>query len=98
MVTVCQHCGHPLPEAEVLLDLTISQRRIYQVVKSAGQAGICRRDIFDAVYRDDPNGGPDSLNVINVQKTKMKRRLAKHGLKIESTMGWDAKWRLEKIG
>jgi hypothetical protein len=97
MTTVCKCCGHPLPESNAALGLTRGQQRLFQFVEKAGRAGITRHDLMDRMYANDPNGGPDSLNVLNVQKTNMNRRLLKHGLKITTSRGHYSMWRLEKI-
>ncbi len=94
---ICECCGHPLPDRHARLGLTRGQLRIFQIVEKAGTAGITRHDLMDKVYANDINGGPDSQNVLNVQKTKMNLRLLKHGLRIASTGGHYTLWRLEKI-
>lgn len=80
---VCHCCGNPVFRDEVFNVLSGLQRRIFSVVKRAGQAGIPRRDIKDIVYANDPSGGPDT-NTISVAVCQMKPRLARFGLTIVS--------------
>ena len=93
----CECCGHPVVEYDTLRGLTPAQQRIFNIVEKAGQAGITRKQLFDAMYSDDPNGGPDNPNVLNVQRVKMQYALEKHGLKITTTGGHYATWRIEKL-
>jgi hypothetical protein len=97
MVKVCECCGHPLPSYHALLGLTRGQQRIFEIVEKAGKAGITADRVRDKLYADDANGGPDSPNVINVQRTKMNRALQEYDLKIRSTGGHHSIWRLEKL-
>jgi len=97
VVKVCACCGHPMPEYDALSGLTQAQQRIFNVLEKVGQAGITRNDLFERIYGDDPDGGPDSRNILNVQRTKMQRGLAKHGLRIVAQGGHYSLWRLEKI-
>jgi hypothetical protein len=97
MVKVCECCGHPLPSYHALLGLTRGQQRIFEIVEKAGRAGITAGRIRDTLYAYHPNGGPESRNVINVQRTSMNKRLEEYDLKIRSTGGHDAIWRLEKL-
>lgn len=59
-VPVCKCCGFPIVADEVGVVLTPLQRRIFNVVKRAGNAGIPSRDIIDIIYQNDINGGPNS--------------------------------------
>ena len=97
MVKVCQCCGHPLPTIAVESTLTPLQARLYRAVKRAGRAGIDAQTLMDRVYADDPNGGPESRNILHVARKQMAPRLASHGLTIASSRGPGALWTLEKI-
>lgn len=97
MVGICECCGHPIPTFDTLSGLTPMQQRIFEIVRKAGQAGLTRPRIFEKLYSDDIDGGPLHMNVINVQKTKMKDALATHGLKLTGTGGHNSIWRLEKL-
>lgn len=97
MVRTCECCGHPMPDDSVQESLTRMQRKLYNALVRAGTRGIPSADIMDAVYGDDPSGGPESYNVVHVMRCQIKDRLAQHGLAIKSRRGPGAIWRLEKI-
>ncbi len=92
---VCECCGHPMPEMEVLLDLTPMQQRLFVIVKRAGRAGIDGDSIIECLYAN--KNTPDSTNILSVMKQGMRPRLEKHGLKLTSRVGPGALWRLETL-
>jgi hypothetical protein len=94
-VRVCECCGHPLPELEVMLDLTHMQQKLFVIIKRAGRAGIDADTIFEALYANEC--APDSVNILSVMKQGMIPKLQKHGLKLTSRRGPGALWRLEAI-
>jgi hypothetical protein len=71
------------------------QRRIFELVRKAGQAGITRREMMEAIYAHDPNGGPENENIVNVQRARMRDKLAARGLRIVSNKGHYARWKIE---
>jgi len=89
----CECCGHPLPEFNALRGLTRTQQKMFDAVDASGRRGIDRRALMDAVYGDDPNGGPMYVNTLDVMRAKMRPVLAEHGLKIVTV---DRRWVLEK--
>jgi len=93
---VCECCGHPLPEMEVMLDLTRMQQKLFVMLKNAGQAGLLSSAIHERLYVNE-NDTPDSVNILSVMKQNMQPRLQKHGLKIAVRRGPSALWRLEAI-
>ena len=98
MVRTCECCGHPLPDAEAQLDLTRRQRDIFKAVQKAGRAGLTIASLVDKVYANEASGGPDTANnVVQVQKLYINKKIAAHGLRITTTKGHGALWRLEKI-
>lgn len=94
MVKVCECCGHPLPEYEIIMDLTRMQQRLFQIVQRAGRAGVTSDVIMDRLY---DGKGPDSTNILNVMKVKLQPKLQKHRMKITVRRGPGALWRLESI-
>lgn len=97
-VPVCECCGHPLPTLEVQLELTRAQRIIFAAVQRAGAAGIPFRALITNLYREHADGGPlTAPNAVQVQRHKMQPKLAEFGLRIVSSGGHDARWRLEKL-
>lgn len=95
-VRVCPSCGHPLPEYEVLLDLTRMQQKLFAAVHRAGRAGIRAPALMDALY-DGSTRAPDSTNILTVMKHSIQPKLQKHGLKIVCRSGPGSLWRLEPI-
>jgi hypothetical protein len=93
---VCECCGHPLPEMEVLLDLTRMQAKLFVLIQRSGQAGITADALKERLYVNEDDT-PDSLNILHVMKQGMQPRLQKHGLKIAVRRGPGALWRLESI-
>lgn len=97
MIEVCKCCGHPLPDSDIAAALTQGQRFIYEAIRRAGRAGISTRVIFERMYAADPNGGPDSTNIIAVQAQHANKRLIKFGLKLKGRSGPGGVYTLEKI-
>lgn len=79
----CPHCGHPLVDS-VAETLPRRQRRLYEAVEQAGNAGISRAQLMEKMYYDDPNGGPDSSNIVSVTVHVINKKIAKRGLAILS--------------
>lgn len=92
---VCECCGHPIPRFNTLRGLTRGQQKLFDALDKAGQRGLSRPALMDAVYGDDPNGGPLFVNTLNVQRAKMKDVLAENGLKIVTAP--NKHWRLEPL-
>lgn len=91
----CECCGHPLPDLEVMLDLTHMQQKLFLIVKRAGRAGIDADSILECLYANC--NVPDSGNILSVMKQAMIHPLRKHGLRITSRRGPGSMWRLETI-
>ncbi len=85
-MTDCPCCGQTLPtDGPAGLKLTRSQRRIYDIIRKAGPNGITSDVIFDRLYRDDPDGGPDTqTKIISVFICSLNKKLPKFGQKIQS--------------
>jgi hypothetical protein len=92
-VACCDKCGHPLPDLEVMVDLTRRQQQLFLVLQRAGRRGVLYRDIMDAIYVD----GLPSTNILSVMKHNMQPRLRRHGMKITVRTGPNSLWRLEAI-
>lgn len=81
----CPTCGQTLPPASELNGVVLSKtrKRIYELVRRAGKYGIISDDLFDLVYQDDPNGGPENgKHVVSQHIYYMNRQLAPIGKKI----------------
>lgn len=94
-VRTCAACGHPLPEYEVMMDLTRMQQKLFTVVHKAGRAGIDADSIMERLYVDKL--APDSANILTVMKVAIQPKLQKHGMKLTCRRGPGARWRLEAI-
>jgi hypothetical protein len=86
-VPLCKCCGHPIVSDKIDVVLTPLQRRIFNIVKNAGAAGIAGKDIMDIVYANVRDGGPSSANMISVVANHANRRLAQFNLKIQGKRG-----------
>lgn len=53
----CPECGQVV--LSLLRVMSREQERLFQLILRAGPAGILSDDLFDALYANDPNGGPD---------------------------------------
>jgi hypothetical protein len=87
----CPCCGQPIPPA---LTLPPILQRIYDFVQR--WPGCTRSQIADHVYADDPNGGPDSLQVISQHVWRLNVLLKPHGLMVRSHGGPDSTYRIER--
>ena len=97
-VKTCECCGHPVPEYNTLRGLTPGQQRLFHALEEAGQAGLSRVRLFDALYGHRTDGGPSAIGVLNVQRAKMQHVLREHGVKIVTVpSSYGAVWRLEKL-
>lgn len=78
----CSTCGQGLPP-EVNVGGPVRQRVFDYIAKHP--EGVTTQQVLDHVYVDDPNGGPDSGNVVSVHVTNINRRLS--GMKIKARGG-----------
>lgn len=96
-VPLCKCCGHPIVSDEIGVVLTPLQRRIFNIVRSAGTAGIRGKDIMEIVYANVLDGGPDSTNIIAVVASQANRRLAQFNLKLQGRRGPGGLFTIEKL-
>lgn len=89
----CACCGQIIPPADHPFRNAEVKRKIYDAI-SKHPEGLNRKTIVDLVYGDDPDGGPENMNVISVHVKKMNPRLAPQGLRITSTGGPYSTYRL----
>lgn len=75
------------PDDGVLAVLTPLQRRVFLAIQRAGKAGITCSKIIDTIYAGDPNGGPESSNIVSVVANQMKPRLQAFGLTLRGKRG-----------
>ena len=89
----CPTCGQIVPPQVFLPKM---QQRIYDYIARHPQ-GSNRQQIIDAIYWDDPNGGPDWLNGISVQIRHINKRINVLGIIIKGTGGPGSVYRLRSI-
>lgn len=89
----CECCGQIIPPTVTALDNMRVKKRIYDCIAKNPQ-GIGRDEIMDKVYGDDPDGGPEFVNVISVHVLRINKLLKAEGVKIHSTRGPHATYRL----
>lgn len=76
VINTCPHCGSLLIEKVIFPPV---KQRIFDYIRKHPH---CTADaIVAAVYRDDPDGGPDS-NALSVHLNQMKPILKENGLRI----------------
>jgi hypothetical protein len=82
----CPACGQTLPEKLPLgLCFRGIKKRIVDVVHRAGETGIPTDALFDRIYGEDPNGGPETgFKIIAVHVCAMNKKMKPFGLKISS--------------
>jgi hypothetical protein len=59
--------------------------------------GLTTRELFDAVYFDDPDGGPNSLKIFSVMKRHINKQLRRHGYVIEAEMADGARFKIMSL-
>jgi hypothetical protein len=95
--TLCPCCGSTLPASAQLrvhslgqfairknrrAYLTKTELRIRQALRAATVPLDARR-LAERVYFDDPQGGPDNYNSVKCTLTKLRKKLAPLGVRIE---------------
>jgi hypothetical protein len=99
-MTNCPHCGHPVSDVDT--SFVGIQLLMFKILKSAGSAGITKAFIFERIYGNRADGGPQSNRTLNIYRIRMRERLAECGLKIETVRrggrGVSSTWRLRSIG
>lgn len=94
MTKCCPTCGRPYPPA-----LTVRgpvRQRLVDII-AAHPDGLSSWELLDKVYADDPAGGPDHPNIINVHVWNVNRQLREQGYEIRPTwLGPGARYRLVK--
>jgi hypothetical protein len=93
---ICPACRRPFPPPLVVTGWV--RQRVVNIVSSRPD-GIAIGDLVDAVYADDPDGGPVTApRSVNVMIHKANAQLAAQGYAIKSMwLGRGARYRLVKI-
>lgn len=87
---ICKCCGQTLPPPRPEgLRLPPGYAVIFDRVYRAGRNGVPQQTLFDYVYGNTPNGGPDSG--VTSLRTRIfylnQRHLKKHGMRIRAKSG-----------
>ena len=94
-VIACECCGHPRNADKIAGTLQGKQRHFFELVQSAGQAGISPRIIVEHLYAADPNGGPESADTnAPVMARQLNIKLRDFGIAIRGTKGHGSIYRL----
>ena len=91
----CESCGQIIPP-KLLFEHQPVKKRIYDFIAKHPE-GVSRDQILDAVYADDPDGGP-TPQAVSVHIFLMRRVLNPLGLTITSPRGRGASFRLIAMG
>lgn len=92
MTLRCPFCNSPLKEGTVPiealpgLDVSPQRRRILDALVQSHPRFLTISQLADAVYADDPDGGPEgAFNVTRTQISKLRRVLPPYGWQIPAT-------------
>lgn len=87
----CPHCQRPFPPP-ICVPGTLMQRTL-QFIGDNPQ-GVSRPQVMDHIYGNDIDGGPENPVVVSVMVNRLNKRLKKHHLRIHSSKGHQATYRL----
>jgi hypothetical protein len=71
----CPECGHPILPKDPLAILSLQQRRIFDAIHSAGQAGIDSQALRERVYNSTTGGVSSQLIGTHIHNINRKIRL-----------------------
>lgn len=92
MVEICSHCGALIPPStDDLPHLSPTQQMIYNYI--AKKPHCTANQIYNYLYSDDPNGGPEFPNIIQVYISQINRKLSDHKIK-NISVGYPALYKL----
>ena len=77
----CPGCGRPLVDVDE--SLTLTQRRILDVLKRRGSASA--DELRDAPRSNDPDGGPDNPSTLHAHVWHLNQRLKSRGLLVRAS-------------
>lgn len=105
MSLCCPTCGHEIddvPAPTLLADVKLSPqcRRLLKRLLDVYPRHLSRSALFDELYGNDPNGGPENVHVaVNVRITYIRRALRPYRWTVSNARqtGDHGRYRLEKI-
>lgn len=80
----CPCCGQIILD-RIVLELTPIQRRIWEIVSRRRELPTMR--LRELTWADDPDGGPDSHNLLSMHVGNINKKLKPHGMMIYGTRG-----------
>lgn len=85
----CLTCGQTLPADSPAETILRGKRlELFRRIKRAGQHGISSPDLFDYLYSDDPEGGPNTgVKVITVHICHINKQIRQFGIAIKNDYG-----------
>lgn len=88
-MSCCPKCGQTLPpDIPKGLKVRAGELRLFELVNNAGKHGIWPDDLFDKLYDDHPDGGPEyGKNTMASRIVHLNKKLKKLGLMIRSGSG-----------
>jgi hypothetical protein len=91
---VCPHCGRGFPPKFYVGGL---RRQAMVDYIARNPQGVTVWQIIDAVYADDPNGGPEDHNIVSVMAKAANKKLEGLGWRIKGTGGPGSTYSLQKV-
>lgn len=83
MIEICECCGQTLlPKVKLTVHLSVHKRHLFDLIYKAGKAGIDRPTLFNTLYKDRIDGGPDSSNIIVSLISQLNTRIKTDGYMI----------------
>jgi len=83
----CPSCGQTLPrKLPIVPEARGIKRRLLDIVHRAGPNGISTDDLFDMIWGNSSDGGPETgTKTLHVHVSVLNKALLKHKLKIKNT-------------
>lgn len=79
------HAGRAPIEALEAAPLTVAERRLVQALVRIYPRSTTKTHLVDVLYDDDPNGGPETANlVVAVHLSRLRKKLPSYGWTIPS--------------
>lgn len=92
----CPTCGHPVLPDDPLAILPMTQRVIFDVIYSAGQAGITREALHERVYGAAHNGAV-SISIVSVQVNQINKKIKYLRMQIYAARGSGHAYRVRRL-
>lgn len=81
----CKTCGQTLPRKKFCgMHFRGNRRKIIERIQKSGKHGVQTQRLYDLLYADKADGGPDTLNIIHIYVCQMNKALKKEGWRIKN--------------